>query len=217
MRILLVEDNKVIAKGLVYTLSSNGYTVKHCDSYASGLAASGGEYDLLIFDVTLPDGNGFELYSEIRHVNPAPVIFLTALDDENNIVRGFDIGAEDYITKPFSTRELLARIKRILRSKAAPDNTITAGDVSINTEKQIVMKNGTPVELTALEYRIFLMLMQNLGKTVSRDAIMEKIWDISGNYVNDNTLTVYIKRIRKKLDTDMLKTIKGMGYRMDEK
>ncbi len=217
MTILLVEDNKAISKGLVYTLESNGYNVVLCDTYENALKNSGGNYDIMIFDVTLPDGNGFDLYKEIKRFNSAPVIFLTALDDEDSIVNGFDIGCEDYITKPFSSRELLARIKRVLRKKSDNKNTITAGDIVLDTEKQTVSSSGENVELTALEYRIFVMLMQNLGKTVTRELILERIWDISGNFVNDNTLTVYIKRIRKKLNTELLKTVKGIGYRMEEK
>ncbi len=216
MKIFLVEDNKTIAMSLVYMLEHEGYSVIHCDTYEKALSQSGGEYDLMIFDVTLPDGNGFELYKDVRRFNEAPVIFLTAIDDENSIIDGFEMGCEDYITKPFSTRELLARIKRTLRKKLTDNNLLRAGDIVLDTEKNIVFRNGVPVELTALEYRIFSMLMQNLGKTVTRDIILERIWDISGNYVNDNTLTVYIKRIRQKLDTDLLKTVKGIGYRMEE-
>ncbi len=216
MKIFLVEDNKTIAMSLVYMLEHEGYSVIHCDTYEKALSQSGGEYDLMIFDVTLPDGNGFELYKDVRRFNEAPVIFLTAIDDENSIIDGFEMGCEDYITKPFSTRELLARIKRTLRKKLTDNNLLRAGDIVLDTEKNIVFRKGVPVELTALEYRIFSMLMQNLGKTVTRDIILERIWDISGNYVNDNTLTVYIKRIRQKLDTDLLKTVKGIGYRMEE-
>lgn len=216
MKIFLVEDNKAIAMSLVYTLEHEGYSVTHCDTYEKALNCSGGEYDLMIFDVTLPDGNGFELYKEVRRFNEAPVIFLTAIDDENSIINGFDLGCEDYITKPFSTRELLARIRRTLRRNTIKDNLLRTGNIALDTDKNIVYKDNAPVELTALEYRIFSMLMQNLGKTVTRDIILERIWDISGNYVNDNTLTVYIKRIRQKLNTDLLKTVKGIGYRLEE-
>lgn len=212
MKILLVEDNKMISKGLVYSFEQNGYDTVLCDTYESAISASGENYDLMIIDITLPDGNGFELYNEIKSYNNTPVIFLTALDDEDSIVKGFDLGADDYITKPFSTRELLARIKRITRKK---ESTVSIADLKINTEKSVVYKNDEPVELTALEYKIFLMLVQNAGKTVTRDIILEKIWDIAGNYVNDNTLTVYIKRIRQKLDTDIIKTVKGIGYRLE--
>lgn len=216
MRILLIEDNRDISKGLAYSLCANGYETCVCATYAAALAKSGEDFDVIIIDVTLPDGNGFELFREIRRYNQAPVIFLTALDDEDNVVKGFELGAEDYITKPFSTRELLARIKRLTRNNDV-NNIITAGDITLDPDRKTVAKNGEAVALTALEYRIFSMLMQNLGKTVPRERILERIWDIAGNYVNDNTLTVYIKRIRAKLDTDLIKTVKGIGYRMEEK
>lgn len=214
MTILLIEDNKDISKGLAYSLSANGYKVCVCETCDSALAKSGEDFDVIIIDISLPDGNGFELYKEIRRYNNAPVIFLTALDDEDNIVKGFDLGADDYITKPFSTRELLARIRRLTRNNEI-NNIITAGDVTLDLDKKVVAKSGERVELTALEYRIFSMLMQNIGKTVPRERILERIWDIAGNYVNDNTLTVYIKRIREKLGTDLIKTVKGIGYRME--
>lgn len=214
MTILLIEDNKDISKGLAYSLSANGYVVCVCETCESALAKLSEDYDIIIIDISLPDGNGFELFEEIRRYNNTPVIFLTALDDEDNIVKGFDLGADDYITKPFSTRELLARIKRLTRNSEI-NNIITAGDITLDLDKKIVTKNGERVELTALEYRIFSMLMQNIGKTVPRERILEKIWDIAGNYVNDNTLTVYIKRIREKLGTDLIKTVKGIGYRME--
>lgn len=214
MNILLVEDNKIISKGLVYSFEQNGYNTVVCDTFEEALIKAAEDFDLLIIDISLPDGNGFELYEEISRFSNSPAIFLTAVDDEDSIVKGFDLGADDYITKPFSTRELLARIKRITRNNR--DNTVTVGDITVDFEKKAVTKNGAQVELTALEYKIFSMLVQNSGKTVTRELIIEKIWDIAGNYVNDNTLTVYIKRIRKKLDTDLIKTVKGIGYRLEE-
>ncbi len=214
---MLVEDNRMISKGLVYTLKSKGYEVSLFESYEAALAGSGKEYDLMIFDVTLPDGNGFELYENIRRINNAPVIFLTALDDEDNIVSGLELGAADYITKPFSTRELLARIKRFDKRSNGQGSVISVGNITADTEKHTASKDGIEAELTALEFRILIMLMQNKGKVVSRELILEKIWDIAGNFVNDNTLTVYIKRIRQKLDTDLIKTVKGVGYKMEEK
>lgn len=215
MNILLVEDNKTISKGLAYYLHNNDCEVVVCGTYSEALEKSGGDYDVIIIDISLPDGNGFELYEEIKRINHAPVIFLTALDDEDNIVKGFELGAEDYITKPFSSRELLARIKRFTR-KNDISNIMTIGDITVDFSSKNVTKNGIQVELTSLEYRIFVMLAQNYGKTVSRESILEKIWDISGKYVNDNTLSVYIKRIRKKLDTELIKTVKNVGYRLEE-
>ncbi len=216
MEIMIVEDNVSISKPLAYSLKANGFETLVCGTFEEALKNSGKDFDVIIIDITLPDGNGFELYEQIQKYNPSPVIFLTALDDENNIVKGLELGAEDYITKPFSTRELIARIKRITRKKDATQNVLSSGNISIDLDAKIVSKNGVPVEITSLEYRILSMLAVNMGMTVTRDTILQKIWDISGNYVNDNTLTVYIKRIRQKLDTDCIKTIKGIGYRMEK-
>lgn len=216
MNILLVEDNRMISKGLVYTLQSSGYQVTLCETCEKALACSGEAYGVIILDITLPDGNGFELFRDIRRVNDAPVIFLTALDDEDSIVSGLDMGAADYITKPFSARELLARVRRFDKKSKGESTVISIGEISVDTEKHTVACRGEAKELTALEYRILLMLIQNAGKVVTREMILEKIWDIAGNFVNDNTLTVYIKRIRQKLGTDSIKTVKGVGYRLEE-
>ena len=165
MKILLVEDNRAISKGLVYTLEQNGFEVALCENAESTLNSLGGDFDLFIVDVSLPDGNGFELCDEIKRVCETPVIFLTALDDEDSIVKGFDLGAEDYITKPFSSRELLARIKRITK-KLDKTMAMNFGDISIDFDKKQVCKNGNPVVLTALEYRLFAMLAKNSGKVL---------------------------------------------------
>jgi DNA-binding response OmpR family regulator len=187
-----------------------------CTCCEEALTAVTEDFQLLIIDIGLPDGNGFELYKKIKAYTTAYAIFLTAYDDEDSIVKGFDLGAEDYITKPFSSRELLARIGRITRNKAKED-IITVGEITVDLIGKTVSRNGKEIEFTALEYRIFSMLAQNLGRTVTRELMLEKIWDLAGNYVNDNTLTVYIKRIRQKLATDKIKTVKGIGYRLEEK
>lgn len=215
MKILLVEDSPTIVKALKYTLEQNGYETTVCDTYDEAVSQAAKDYDLLLLDVGLADGNGFELCEDVKRFSKTPVIFLTARDDEDSIVRGFDLGADDYITKPFMPRELLARIRRVTRQKEEHE-VVTAGDIQVDLTSKIVKKAGATVELTALEYRIFSMLAQNQGQTVTRELILEKIWDLAGNYVNDNTLTVYIKRIRQKLDTKMIKTVKGMGYRLEE-
>lgn len=163
----------------------------------------------------LPDGNGFDLFKKIRRYSDLPVIFLTAVDDEDSVVNGLELGADDYITKPFSTRELIARIKRVA-NKNSKKNIITVSGITLDLDKSAVFENGKQLELTALEYKLLSLLMQNAGKVVTRELIFEKIWDVSGNFVNDNTLTVYIKRIRKKLDADIIKTVKGMGYQVAE-
>lgn len=215
MKILLVEDNKSIIKGLEYAFAQNGYSCEYCVRCDEAIRKAPFDYDIAVLDITLPDGNGFDLYKKIRRFSDLPVIFLTAVDDEDSIVNGLELGADDYITKPFSTRELLARIKRVT-NKNSRRNTVTVCGVTLDTEKSAVFENGRQIELTALEYKLLSLLMQNAGRVVTRELIFEKIWDISGNFVNDNTLTVYIKRIRKKLDADIIKTVKGMGYKVTE-
>lgn len=215
MKILLVEDNKSIIKGLEYAFAQNGYDCEYCVSFNEAMKKAPFNYDIAVLDITLPDGNGFDLFGKIRKYSDLPVIFLTAVDDEDSVVNGLELGADDYITKPFSTRELIARIKRAA-NKNSKKNIITVSRVTLDLDKSAVFENGKQLELTALEYKLLSLLMQNVGKVVTRELIFEKIWDVSGNFVNDNTLTVYIKRIRKKLDADIIKTVKGMGYQVAE-
>lgn len=199
MKILLVEDNKSIIKGLEYAFAQNGYSCEYCLSLDEAVRKAPFNYDAAVLDIMLPDGNGFDLFKKIRRYSDLPVIFLTAVDDEDSVVNGLELGADDYITKPFSTRELIARIKRVA-NKNSKKNIITVSGVTLDLDKSVVFENGKQLELTALEYKLLSLLMQNAGKVVTRELIFEKIWDVSGNFVNDNTLTVYIKRIRKKLD-----------------
>lgn len=215
MKILLVEDNKSIIKGLEYAFAQNGYSCEYCLSLDEAVRKAPFNYDVAVLDIMLPDGNGFDLFKKIRRYSDLPVIFLTAVDDEDSVVNGLELGADDYITKPFSTRELIARIKRVA-NKNSKKNIITVSGVTLDLDKSAVFENGKQLELTALEYKLLSLLMQNAGKVVTRELIFEKIWDVSGNFVNDNTLTVYIKRIRKKLDVDIIKTVKGMGYQVAE-
>lgn len=215
MKILLVEDNKSIIKGLEYAFAQNGYSCEYCLSLDEAVRKAPFNYDAAVLDIMLPDGNGFDLFKKIRRYSDLPVIFLTAVDDEDSVVNGLELGADDYITKPFSTRELIARIKRVA-NKNSKKNIITVSGVTLDLDKSAVFENGKRLELTALEYKLLSLLMQNAGKVVTRELIFEKIWDVSGNFVNDNTLTVYIKRIRKKLDADIIKTVKGMGYQVAE-
>ena len=215
MKILLVEDNESIIKGLEYAFAQNGYSCEYCLSLDEAVRKAPFNYDAAVLDIMLPDGNGFDLFKKIRRYSDLPVIFLTAVDDEDSVVNGLELGADDYITKPFSTRELIARIKRVA-NKNSKKNIITVSGVTLDLDKSAVFENGKQLELTALEYKLLSLLMQNAGKVVTRELIFEKIWDVSGNFVNDNTLTVYIKRIRKKLDADIIKTVKGMGYQVAE-
>ena len=215
MKILLVEDNKSIIKGLEYAFAQNGYSCEYCLSLDEAVRKAPFNYDVAVLDIMLPDGNGFDLFKKIRRYSDLPVIFLTAVDDEDSVVNGLELGADDYITKPFSTRELIARIKRVA-NKNSKKNIITVSGVTLDLDKSAAFENGKQLELTALEYKLLSLLMQSVGRVVTRELIFEKIWDVSGNFVNDNTLTVYIKRIRKKLDADIIKTVKGMGYQVAE-
>ena len=216
MKILLIEDNLSIQKGLLYSLKQNQYEVLISSSCKEALnLLKENEFSLIILDVSLPDGNGFDLYKQIKEEYEIPTIFLTALDLEEDIVKGFSLGAEDYITKPFLMGELLARIKRIL-NRSIKNNIIEVQDIKIDTDKMTVYKNNKEVILTTLEYNILLLLFTNLNRVITRDIIIDKIFLLTGNDVYDNTVTVYIKRIREKLNTDIIKTIKGVGYRVDK-
>ena len=216
MQILLVEDNKSITKALKYNLEQNKYIVISAENVAQALQLLEKEkIDLIILDVTLPDGNGFDLYKIIHKKYNISTIFLTAKDDENDIVIGLELGAEDYVTKPFSTRELLARINKImLRNKKK--NIVKIKDITCDLDKMCVYKNNKELIFSSLELKILMLLFTNLNKAISREYIIEKIWDWTGNDVYDNTVTVYMKRIRKKLETPIITTIKGVGYRIDE-
>lgn len=218
MNILLVEDNTSIIKGLKYSFEKNNYnlTYKTNVNETKEYLLSNPKIDLIILDITLPDGNGFNLFeNEIKKLN-IPTIFLTAKDDEDDIVKGLNIGAEDYITKPFSTKELLARINKILlRSKK--QSIITIKDIKFDADKMLVYKNDNVVELTSLEIKLLSLLFLDIGKVVKRSVILDTIWDSTGNDVDDHTITVYFKRIREKLGTDIITTVKGLGYRIDEK
>ena len=212
MKILLVEDNKSISDNLKYTFNMNNIDLDVTNNIKSTKDYL--EYNkpsLIILDVTLPDGNGFDLYkSELSKMN-IPVIFLTACDTEENIVEVLNMGASDYITKPFRPLEIIARINKILHKK-----TIKIKDITIDMNKMIVTKNNEIINLTTLEYKILNLLIENINKVVTRDRIIDSIWEWTGNDVNDNTITVYMKRIREKLNSDIIVTIKGIGYRIDE-
>lgn len=214
--ILIVEDNEIIIKGLKYLLEQEKFNVSICKTVAETMAVIGKQdFNLVVIDIALPDGSGFELCEYIKKYTDIPVIFLTAKDEEQNVVKGIDMGAEDYIIKPFRNKELISRINNVLRRFNKENNKIEYGNVTINLDEKAVYVDNKNVEFTSLEYKILLLLYSNIGKTVTREQILEKIWDVAGNFVNDNTLTVYIKRIRAKLgDENVIKTIKGIGYQV---
>lgn len=216
MNILLVEDNQTIIMGLQHAFEKNNYsltyktTIKDTREYLS----TNPEVNLAILDITLPDGNGFGLYENVIRQKKIPTIFLTARDDEDDIVKGLDIGAEDYITKPFSTKELLARMNRILR-RSKKQSIITVQNIKFDMDKMAVYRDGEIIELTSLELKLLHLMFLHLNKVVSRNVILDKIWEWTGNDVDNHTITVYFKRIREKLGTDIITTIKGIGYRID--
>lgn len=218
MNILLIEDTESIINGLKYFFIKNNYNMiaKTSIKEANEYIHNNSNIDLIILDITLPDGNGFDLFNQVIKDLSIPTIFLTARDEEDSIVKGLEIGAEDYITKPFSTKELMARVNKILL-RSVKKSIIRIKDISYDTDKLVLMRDNTPIELTALELKLVNLLFNNLNKVVSRNVILDKIWDWTGNYVDDHTVTVYFKRIREKIGTDIITTIKGMGYRIDEK
>lgn len=217
MKILLVEDNIMLAKGLIYSLNQQSFDIVHKTNVKESKEfLKDNKVDVIILDISLPDGNGFDLYKSIIFNMDIPTIFLTAKDEEDDIVRGLEMGAEDYITKPFSVRELIARINKIVLKKKK-NLVIKVKDIEFDIDKLVVYKNNDQIQFTSLELKILHLLFINLNKAVTRNYILEKIWEWTGNDVNDNTVTVYLKRIREKLGCDIITTIKGIGYRIDEK
>ena len=222
MKILFVEDDQAIALGLVYSLEKEGYEVIHCVSQKAALGLLEAQvFDLLLLDVSLPDGDGYTICKQAKHLHDVPVIFLTALDDEVNVVMGLDLGGDDYVTKPFRIKELLSRIKSVLRryQKDALD-IVQIQHLEIHIREGKVYREGSEVFLTALEYRLLMVFVNHQGQVLSRSQLLEGIWDVAGDFVNDNTLSVYIKRLREKLEKDaaepeIIKTIRGRGYRME--
>lgn len=213
MKILLVEDNLNIRESLEYSFNIKRIDLVSVPDVKSTLQyLENNKVALIILDVTLPDGNGFDLYKDYIKDMEIPVIFLTARDSEEDIVNALDMGASDYLTKPFRTGELIARINKILNKK-----TISVSDITFDLNRMCVYKNNEMIGLTTLEVKILGLLFNNINKVVTRDKIIESIWEWTGNDVNDNTVTVYMKRIREKIDSDIIITLKGIGYRIDEK
>jgi len=228
MKILIVEDDKTISMGLDYSLRQEQFQTILCHDANTAkdlIKERLQEIDLCIFDLNLPDGNGYELCKMVKERLDIPVIFLTVADDEVNVVMGLDMGADDYITKPFRIRELLSRIRTVLRryQKVSPQSQtiIELGNIRIHTLEGKVYKNDREIPLTALEYRLLLIFSKHKGQVLTRSQLLEWIWDVAGDFVNDNTLTVYIKRLREKLEDDpqnpsIIKTVRGLGYKVED-
>lgn len=222
-KILMIEDDSTIAFGVKYALEQEGLNI----DIATNLEESRKQlrennYNLILLDVMLPDGNGYELCKEIRETSEVPIIFLTACDEEVNIVMGLDIGGDDYITKPFRVRELISRIKANVRRKGntLEDNqkVLKFDNLKVHTLEARVYKKEEEVFLTSVEYKLLLILIQNKNTVLSRSQILEKLWDVTYDFVNDNTLTVYIKRLREKVEEDPsypkhIITVRGLGYK----
>jgi DNA-binding response OmpR family regulator len=217
-RILLVEDDEMIASGLSYALEQEGYDVARAKNAARARELSAEKFELAILDMQLPDGTGLDVSETLRE-SGAAVIFLTVVDDEGNVVRAFEAGAQDYVTKPFRLREFLARVKRVLDSRSGASGsalTLTLGGVTIDAAAGKAYAGETQLELTALEYRLLLTFANNRGRILSRGQILESIWDSAGSFVEDNTLSQYIKRLRNKLSgAANIETVRGLGYRAD--
>nr|WP_308626629.1 response regulator transcription factor [uncultured Eisenbergiella sp.] len=221
-QIFLVEDDMTIAKNLILLLRTEGFTVTHSPTRDDALAAlSGKKYDLALIDISLPDGNGFTVCTEVKETQAIPVIFLTAFGDEASVVTGLNMGADDYITKPFRPRELIARIKNALRKNTGSSSVFTSNGLHVDTASGVVKKDGNEVFLSALEYRLLLVFINNPKSIITRSRLLDELWDAAGEFVNDNTLTVYIKRLREKIENDpanpqIILTVRGTGYRMGD-
>lgn len=219
MNIFLLEDDEAIGLALSYSLENEGYSVTLCKNVKDALNTINNDFSLYILDLTLPDGSGYEVCKKIKKKGDLPVIFLTAYDDEANVVMGLELGGDDYITKPFRLKELLARIKTVLRryNKDTADGILKISDIKINMNEAKVYKGTQEIILTAMEYRLLLIFINNRGTVLTRQKLLEDIWDVAGDFVNDNTLTVYIKRLRDKIEDNpaepkIIKTVRGLGY-----
>ena len=221
-RILLVEDDGGIVWALNEVLRGEGFEVCAVsgETEAKRYLEGGSLPDVILLDLALADGNGCSLFCTVKEKYGVPTIFLTASGDEESVCRGLELGAEDYIAKPFRARELVSRIRSVLRRSTCTRNIVQLENVTVDTDKGTVTKNGAEIALSALEYRILLVFIGNRGRLLSRSRLLEEIWDVGGDFVNDNTLTVYIKRLREKIEDDpqdphIIKTVRGLGYRVD--
>lgn len=221
MKLLLVEDDQGIVENLTAFLKEEDFEVEAVNGQKDAIRClEEKKYDLMLLDVSLADGNGFAVCAAAKAITDIPVIFLTASGDEYSVVTGLDMGADDYIAKPFRPRELVSRMKSVLRRCGKTNAVFEIGKLSVDTVKGTVLKAGEEVFLSALEYRLLLMFVNHRGEVLSRNRLLEEIWDIAGEFVNDNTLTVYIKRLREKIEDDpqkpiYIRTIRGIGYRLE--
>lgn len=221
IKILLVEDDKIISNTLSQFLSGEGFMVIPAYSRSDALSKMELDFDLALIDITLPDGNGFSVCRAVKERDDIPVIFLTACTDEFSVVTGLDMGGDDYIEKPYRPHELVSRIKSVLRRFGRTQSVIKAGNITLDTVKGVVTKEGNDLFLSALEYRILLFFFNNPKTILTRSRLLSEIWDMGGEFVNDNTLTVYIKRLREKVEDDpqnpkIIQTVRGIGYKLGE-
>lgn len=220
-KVLLIEDDPAIVENLSAYLKEERFEVTAVDGQNRALEQiEAGRPDLILLDVTLAQGNGYSTCTAIKAGYDIPIIFLTALGDEFSVVTGLDMGADDYISKPFRPRELVSRMRSVLRRAGKYGGAVQVGDLRVDIEKGVVLRAGEELLLSALEYRLFLVFLNHRGRILSRGQLLEEIWDVVGEYVNDNTLTVYIKRLRDKIERDpqnpeIIKTVRGLGYRME--
>ena len=226
-KLLLLEDDISLIDGLTYSLKKNGFIIETARTIeeAEKFLAECTDFDLLLFDVTLPDGSAFALCEKIREAkNPVPIIFLTASDEETSVIRGLDCGGDDYITKPFKLGELCSRIRALLRRSHrlnVEPGILQSGDLTVNLAESRVFCRGKDMEFTGAEYRLLCLFLQNSGRILTRGAILDRLWDRAGNFVDDNTLSVYVRRLREKLERDPshpehIKTVRGVGYQWKE-
>ena len=219
MQALLVEDDRTLVEMLTDFLRGEDFSVTAVDTQQEALElAQEREFDLVLLDITLREGNGYAVCRGIKELKEIPVIFLTASSDEFSVVTGLDIGAEDYISKPFRPRELVSRMKSVLRRYGRSQSVLTLGSVTVDTGKGVALKNGEELFLSALEYRLLLLFASHPGQVFPRTQLLSALWDMAGEFVNDNTLTVYIKRLREKIednpqDPQLIRTVRGIGYR----
>lgn len=228
IKILFVEDDLPLALGIEYTLKQEGFYVVHAKNLEEARANYKSlDFNIILLDVMLPDGSGYDFCREVRKENEMPIIFMTACDEEVNVVLGLDMGGDDYVTKPIRVKELISRINAVLRRKGitntkSSEEIIRSGNILIEPLKYKVYKNGANIDLTAIEYKLLLILIKNKGNAIERVTLLEKLWDVDGNFVDGNSLTVYIKRLREKIEDDIknpqyIETVRGIGYRWAER